>query len=62
MTYAKTEKTKRIAASELMKLPRSRRRDYLSKAVELAERDYRSQSDLTGFEAFGEADLLDEPK
>jgi len=44
-------------ASELRRLSPAERDDTLATAAALAERDYRSQPQLTVFEAFGEDDL-----
>jgi hypothetical protein len=40
--------------AELRKMPREQRQAILAAAAELAEEDYRSDKDLTGFEAFSE--------
>ena len=50
----------RLTPSELRKLPREQRQAILAAAAELAEEDYRSDRELTGFEAFGEEDLNDD--
>jgi hypothetical protein len=44
-------------ASELRRLPAAERDDILAQAAVLAEGEYRSQPQLTDFEAFGEDDL-----
>jgi hypothetical protein len=49
-----------ITASALRKMPREQRQAILAAAAELAEEDYRSDKDLTGFEAFSEEDLDDD--
>ena len=41
-------------------MPREQRQAVLAAAAELAEEDYRSDKDLTGFEAFSEEDLNDD--
>ena len=46
-------------ASELMRLPAAKRRQVLAKAAALVEKDYRTDPELTDFEAFGEEDLLE---
>lgn len=51
-----------MSAVEVMKLPQPERDKILAEAATLAEKDYREDADLTGFEAFGEGDLLDEPE
>ena len=45
--------------SELMKLPKARRRLILAKAAEMAEQEYREDVRLTDFEAFGADDIDD---
>ena len=44
-------------AQELRKLPASRRNAILRAAAKRAERDYRTDQNLTHFAAFGEDDL-----
>src|SRR5438552_18551341 len=44
----------RLSPSELRQLPRAERQAILAAAAELAERDYREDRELTGFEAFSE--------
>jgi hypothetical protein len=44
-------------ATELRRLPAAERDDILAGAAALAESEYRSQPQLTDFEAFGEDDL-----
>jgi len=51
-----------ISAVEVMKLPQPERDRILAEAATLAEKDYREDGELTGFDAFGEGDLLDEPE
>jgi hypothetical protein len=46
--------------SELLKLPRAERNAILSRAAAEAEDEYRTNHDLTDFEAFGEDDLYGE--
>ena len=50
----------RITATELLKRPLAERKWALSKAADLAEKDYREGGGLRGFDAFGEEDLHDE--
>ncbi len=51
---------RRYTAVELMKLPREERNRILAEAAEAAAAEYRSNPELTEFEAFGEVDLYDE--
>ncbi len=44
----------RMTISELMKLPREERRAILAASAALAEEIYRTDKDLTGFDAFSE--------
>jgi len=44
----------RTSPSELRKMPREQRQAILAAAAEMAEEDYRSDRELTGFEAFSE--------
>jgi len=46
--------------SELRRMPREQRQAILSAAAELAEEDYRTDKELTGFEAFSEEELHDD--
>ncbi|HVS40582.1 MAG TPA: hypothetical protein VMS17_33815 [Gemmataceae bacterium] len=46
--------------AELRKLPREQRQAILAAAAQRAEEDYRSDKDLTGFEAFSEEELNDD--
>jgi hypothetical protein len=50
----------RLTPSELRKLPREQREAILAAAAEMAEEDYRSDKELTGFEAFSEEELDDD--
>lgn len=50
----------RWTASELRKLPRAQRQAVLAAAAALAEEDYRSDKELTGFEAFSEEESDDD--
>src|SRR5438094_436283 len=50
----------RLTPAELRRLPRAQRQAILAAAAELAEEDYHSDKELTGFEAFGEEDLDDD--
>jgi hypothetical protein len=47
----------RLTPAELRRLPREQRQAILAAAAELAEHDYHSDRELTGFEAFSEEDL-----
>jgi hypothetical protein len=46
--------------AELRRMPREQRRAILAAAAELAEEDYRTDRELTGFEAFSEEELDDD--
>lgn len=48
------EATTRISPSELRKMPRQQRQAILAAAAEMAEQDYRSDRELTRFDAFSE--------
>ena len=50
----------RLAPGELRRMPREQRQAILAAAAELAEQDYRSDKELTGFEAFSEEELADD--
>lgn len=50
----------RPTPTELRRMPREQRQAILSAAAELAEEDYRSDKELTGFEAFSEEEMDDE--
>ena len=50
----------RMTARELMKLPREERNRILALASLEAEEEYRTNKELTEFEAFGEDDLYDD--
>jgi len=58
-THAVTA-AKRWTAAELCKLPRDQRDAILEAAAILAEQDYRTDRELTAFEAFGKDDLYGE--
>jgi hypothetical protein len=45
---------------ELRAMPREQRQAILAAAAEIAEEDYRSDQELTGFEAFSEEELDDD--
>jgi hypothetical protein len=47
----------RLAPAELRKLPRAERQEILAAAAKLAEEDYRTDKELTGFAAFSEEEL-----
>ncbi|HTU20825.1 MAG TPA: hypothetical protein VMG10_22420 [Gemmataceae bacterium] len=49
--------TKRWTAAELLKLPMEERNAILEAAAALAEEEYRTNPELTAFEAFGKDDL-----
>jgi hypothetical protein len=49
-----------LTPSELRRLPRQQRQAILAAAAELAEQDYRSDKELTGFEAFREEEADDD--
>lgn len=49
-----------ISPSELRKLPREQRQAILAAAAERAEEDYRSDRELTGFDAFSEEERNDD--
>jgi hypothetical protein len=49
--------TKRWTAAELRKLPPAERDAIMEAAAALAEQEYRSNPELTAFEAFGKDDL-----
>ena len=47
----------RLTPSQLRSLPREQRQAVLAAAAEVAEEDYRSDQELTGFDAFSEEEL-----
>jgi hypothetical protein len=49
-----------LRPAKLRQLPREQRQRLLAAAAELAEEDYRSDKELTGFEAFREEELDDD--
>ena len=51
---------RRWTAQELLKLPPSERDHILAAQAALAEQVYRSDPELTNFEAFGDEDFFDE--
>ncbi len=57
-----TEKapTSRPTPADLRKMPREERQVILAAAAELAEQDYHSDKELTGFEAFSEEERNDD--
>ena len=57
ITNGKPIGSTQMTASELMKLPRAQRAAILESAAAAAEEDYRFDSALTAFDAFGEGDL-----
>jgi hypothetical protein len=56
----RSELAQRLTPGELRKLPREQRQAVLAAAAEMAEEDYRSDPELTGFDAFGEEELDDD--
>jgi acyl-CoA reductase-like NAD-dependent aldehyde dehydrogenase len=50
----------RLTPAELRRMPREQRQAILAAAAELAEEDYRTDKELTGFEAFSEEELNDD--
>src|SRR5580693_7970871 len=50
----------RLTPAELRKLPREQRQAILAAAAEMAEQDYHSDKELTGFEAFSEEERNDD--
>ncbi len=55
-----SEPRKRWTAAELRKLPAAQRDAILAEAAALAESEYRTNPELTVFEAFGKDDLYGE--
>ena len=49
-----------LTPAELRRMPREQRYAILAAAAEMAEEDYRSDKNLSGFEAFSEEELDDE--
>jgi hypothetical protein len=49
-----------LAPAELRRMPREQRQAILAAAAELAEQDYRSDKELTGFDAFSEEERDDD--
>ena len=49
-----------LTPAELRRMPREQRQAVLAAAAERAEEDYRTNKELTGFEAFGEEELNDD--
>jgi hypothetical protein len=50
----------RLTPSELRKMPREQRQAILAAAAALAEQDYRSDKELTDFDAFSEEEMDDD--
>jgi acyl-CoA reductase-like NAD-dependent aldehyde dehydrogenase len=50
----------KLTPGELRRMPREQRQAILAAAAELAEEDYRSNKELTGFDAFSEEELDDD--
>ena len=59
-TIEMVERVERLTPAELRRMPREQRQAILATAAELAEPDYRSNKELTGFEAFSEEELDDD--
>lgn len=55
-----SEAAPRPTLAELRRMPRAKRQDILAAAAALAEEDYRSDRQLTAFEAFSEEDRDDD--
>ena len=49
-----------LTPAELRRMPREQRQAVLAAAAEMAEDDYRTDRELTGFEAFSEEELNDD--
>ncbi len=49
-----------VSPAELRRMPREQRQVILAKAAELAENDYRTDKELTGFDAFSEEEKSDD--
>ena len=50
----------RLTPAELRRMPREQRQAVLAAAAEMAEEDYRTDRELTGFEAFSEEERSDD--
>jgi hypothetical protein len=50
----------RLTPAELRRMPREQRQVILAAAAEMAEHEYRSDKELTGFEAFSEEEPNDD--
>jgi hypothetical protein len=50
----------RLTPGELRRMPREQRQAVLAAAAEMAEQDYHSEKELTGFEAFRDEELDDD--
>lgn len=59
-TESRPVATARVTPSELRKMPREQRQAILAAAAALAEEDYHTNKDLTGFEAFSEEEQDDD--
>ena len=57
MAAVKKVKSTVASPTELLRLPRAQRAQILADAAARAEKDYRNNSNLTDFDAFGEDDL-----
>ncbi len=49
-----------LTPAELRRMPREQRQAVLAAAAEMAEEDYRTDRELTGFEAFSEEERSDD--
>ena len=49
-----------LTPGELRRMPREERQAFLAAAAEMAEQDYRSDKELTGFDAFSEEERDDD--
>jgi hypothetical protein len=49
-----------LTLTKLRRMPREQRQPILAAAAEMAEQDYLSDKELTGFEALGEEELDDD--
>src|ERR1700689_5489238 len=54
-----TSSATRVTPGELRKMPREQRQAILAEAAVRAEEDYRTNQELTGFDAFSEEELDD---
>jgi hypothetical protein len=54
------QRVERLTPAEIRRLPREQRQQLLAAAAEAAEQDYRTDKELTGFDAFSEEELDDD--